>query len=166
MSPTKKMSPPEAAPWHPLYTPHEVNLLVKRASPEARLPTRQHSTDIGWDLYACVSKPRIIGVGMVREIETFISIAPPPGFAVFVCSRSGLAGRGVFVANAPGIIDPGYRGSVDVLLFNSGPAVHYVHHHDRIAQIILLPIYDFSLTEVDELPEGERGEAGFGSTGR
>jgi len=82
-----------------------------------------------------------------------------------VVSRSGLAGIGVFVTNAPGIIDPDYRGEIKVLLYNGGFQAHYVQHGDRIAQLIIAPFVPATCREVQLLTETARGEAGFGSTG-
>lgn len=147
-------------------------LQIRKLVSAARLPERQYEEDVGWDLFAyCLnpdgrSRSAIIPVNGTRKIETKIAICPPDGFAAFVYSRSGLAGQGVVVANAPGVIDPGYRGDVSVLLYNGGHAVHYVRHEDRVAQLILLPIHRFATEEVKKFPSGGRDQAGFGSTGR
>lgn len=82
-----------------------------------------------------------------------------------VVSRSGLALRGIFVTNAPGILDPDYRGEIEVLLYNGGHEAHYVKHGDRIAQLIFAPFTPASVREVEALSETERGAKGFGSTG-
>jgi len=179
----KKMKKPETKPKYPIglsdtiddpfdyATPHS-QLLVKKLHPDAKLPTKHYDDDIGWDLYAfCLNdsaRPRsaIISQNGTRKIITNIAVCPPPGYGVFIYSRSGLAGRGVVVANAPGVVDPGYRGDVSVLLHNGGHESCYIKHEDRIAQLILLPIVPFDLIEADDLPPGSRDTAGFGSTGR
>lgn len=83
-----------------------------------------------------------------------------------VCSRSGLAERGIFVANAPGIIDPEYRGELIVLLFNGGNLSYYVRSGDRIAQLVVAPVVTASLEEIEDLQPTSRGDKGFGSSGR
>jgi dUTP pyrophosphatase len=81
-------------------------------------------------------------------------------------SRSGLAKNGVFVANAPGIVDPDYSGELIILLYNGSYETHYVAHEHRIAQLILTPIWPCAIGELDILPPPVgRGDRGFGSTG-
>ena len=101
-------------------------------------------------------------------VSTGLSIAIPAGFAGFVLPRSGLASRhGVTCANAPGLIDAGYRGEVKVALVNLDPVKSYsVQPGDRIAQLVILPTPDVEFDEVENLRESTRGEGGFGSTGR
>jgi len=82
-----------------------------------------------------------------------------------VCSRSGLASRGIFVANAPGIVDPDYTGEIKVILFNGSQEPHYVRQGDRIAQVLIIPFFEPGFAEVDRFPPTERGERGFGSSG-
>lgn len=90
---------------------------------------------------------------------------PPPGHCIMICSRSGLATQSVFVANAPGIVDPDYIGEIKVILHNGGFMPHYIKHGDRIAQALIVPFARVRVALVDELPESERGARGFGSTG-
>jgi dUTP pyrophosphatase len=101
-------------------------------------------------------------------IPTGLVLRPPEGYYIQVCSRSGLAQKSVFVANAPGIIDPDYTGELFVLLHNSGFETQWIEHEHRIAQVILTPIV-WTKREVRELKSppssNGRGEAGFGSTG-
>lgn len=102
-----------------------------------------------------------------RLVRTGLAIQPPDGYAVFICSRSGMAkDRSIFVTNAPGVIDPDYRGEICVLLYNGGYESHYVQHGDRVGQMIALPVPRVELQEVDELDPTFRGENGFGSSGR
>ncbi len=96
------------------------------------------------------------------------SVAIPEGHGGFVLPRSGLASKhGVTCANAPGLIDPGYRGEVKVALVNLDPVHDYrVEKGDRIAQLVVLPVEYSDFRVVDELPSAQRGEGGFGSSGR
>jgi dUTP pyrophosphatase len=99
---------------------------------------------------------------------TGLAVAIAPGFAGLVVPRSGLARRnGVTVANAPGLIDAGYRGEVLVLLVNLGSDAYVVAAGDRVAQLVIVPIWAGTPTEVETLPDTDtRGAGGFGSSGR
>lgn len=141
---------------------------------EAHAPTKAYNDDIGWDLYAYglndrgVSRNIIIGQKQAWRVPTGLVLIPPEGFYIQILSRSGLAAKCLFVANAPGLVDPGYRGQLEVILFNGGPQSYFVAHGDRIAQAVLVPIPEAGQTakELTALPPGSRGDAGFGSTGR
>lgn len=101
------------------------------------------------------------------SVPTGIALAIPPGFAGLVLPRSGLAARhGLGVVNGPGLVDSGYRGEVRVLLVNHGQETVRLARGERIAQLLVVPVADQELVEVDELPDSPRGERGFGSTGR
>jgi dUTP pyrophosphatase len=100
-----------------------------------------------------------------RNVPTGLLIEPPSGRFLMVCSRSGLAAKSIIVMNAPGIIDPDYRGELRVLLFNGGYESFYIKHEDRIAQLIVMAALTADGEEVNELSRTERGELGFGSTG-
>ena len=135
--------------------------------PDAVLPTYANDLDAGCDLVSvetCVLAP---GGGRAL-VATGLSVAIPEGHAGFVLPRSGLASRhGVTCANAPGLIDAGYRGEVKVALVNLDPRHEYVvHAGDRIAQLVVMPVSAVRFAVVDELPPAERGPGGFGSTGR
>jgi dUTP pyrophosphatase len=101
-------------------------------------------------------------------VGTGIAIALPDGWCALVLSRSGLAARhGVFVANAPGLVDAGYRGEIMVPLVNTDPTVPFVvKRGDRVAQLLALALDGIRWNVVDELDATERGEGGFGHTGR
>jgi dUTP pyrophosphatase len=123
-------------------------LEVKLLHPDAALPTR----------------PR---PGERALVPTGLAVALPPGLAGLVLPRSGLAHRhGVTCANSPGLIDPNYRGELRVVLVNLGRETYRGHAGDRIAQLLLVPFWAPELRVVDELPDSERGDAGFGSSGR
>jgi dUTP diphosphatase len=150
-------------------------LKVTRIHPDARLPKTATAESIGADVYAYLKSEQgrpikmVIPPGVTRMIPTgIIAVAQPP-FSILACSRSGLAVKSIFVTNAPGVIDPDYRGEVKVLLHNASSENHWVEHNDRIAQLILvpIPIPDVSESEIDlRQLTSTRGEAGFGSTGR
>lgn len=149
-------------------------LQIKRLHPEAQIPKRATPQSIGLDLYAnlisetgrannCLIPPRAS-----RLIPTGLLVVPPPGFAVFVCSRSGMAkDHSLFVTNAPGLVDPDYRGELCVLLYNGSHESHWIRHGDRVGQIILLPCIPHQVEEVVMVDmDTARGTSGFGSTGR
>lgn len=110
----------------------------------------------------------IVAPGERVAIGTGLTVAIPAGWAGLVVPRSGLARRhGVTVANAPGLIDSGYRGELIVLLVNLGDEAVSIAPGDRIAQLVVVPCPALDIVEVDELPESDgRGTSGFGSTGR
>lgn len=128
-------------------------------------PHRANSQDAGADLVA--AEAVTLAPGERALVRTGTAIALPVGTVGLVAPRSGLATRhGITVVNAPGVIDAGYRGEIKVPLLNTDPAETYVvRPGDRIAQLLVLPIPTVSFVPVDELPEGERGSAGFGSSG-
>ena len=101
-------------------------------------------------------------------IPTGIKIAVPDGYAGLVLSRSGLAVKhGVACLNAPGLIDPGFRGELQVILVNTDPHDAYeVHRSDRIAQFLVVRVEEISFVVLSELDETARGEGGFGHSGR
>jgi dUTP pyrophosphatase len=139
---------------------------IHRLHPDAVIPTPQHPGDAGGDLVAIESC--ILAPGARELVATGLSIAIPVGFAGFVLPRSGLASRhGVTCANAPGLIDAGYRGEIKVALVNLDPVQTYsVSPGDRIAQLVILATADAEFVEVENLPESTRDDGGFGSTGR
>jgi len=139
---------------------------VRRLRPDARIPARAHPGDAGLDLAA--AEGYVIPPGGRAAVPTGLAVAIPPGHAGLVVPRSGLAIRhGVTVANAPGLIDAGYRGELRVLLVNLGDAPHRVSPGDRVAQLVVVPVATVPAAEVAELPSSDgRDAGGFGSTGR
>ncbi|MEH3052764.1 MAG: dUTP diphosphatase [Patulibacter minatonensis] len=125
-------------------------------------PSREHAQDIGLDLRARETVTLSPGGGAVR-VPTGITVAIPEGYVGLVCPRSGLAARsGVSVLNGPGIIDPGYTGEVQVVLFSVHPEPVTLERGDRIAQLVVTP----ALTIGEAARDGAtRGDGGFGSTG-
>ena len=131
----------------------------------ATAPTRAHSTDAGLDLYSLESAT--IPPGGRELVGTGVHVSIPPGYVGMICPRSGLAHRaGLTVLNAPGIIDAGYTGEIKVNLHNTDCMAQRVDAGDRIAQLVIAPIPDAHLVQVDTLESTERGSNGHGSTGR
>jgi dUTP pyrophosphatase len=140
---------------------------VRVLHPDAALPGYANIGDAGCDLVAVESCTIAAGGGRAM-VSTGISVAIPEGHGGFVLPRSGLAAKhGVTCINAPGLIDSGYRGEVMVALVNLDPTHAYeVKKGDRIAQLVVLAVPLARFTIVDELPAADRGEGGFGSSGR
>lgn len=164
-------------------TAHDLEWRVCRLRAAARLPTRAHPDDAGWDLYYCAPEgqeaatPPLRTAGDIHflELSTGLSMAFSPGWVFKIEARSGLAVRhGVSVL--AGVVDAGYRGELVVLLrvpVAAGPegvkAVCTIAHGDRIAQGIFLPVPRTAPVEVasaEDLPRSVRGEGGWGSSGR
>lgn len=139
-------------------------MLVDIVADKRHMPTRQHQDDVGYDCYANIDVPVVIQPGTCRLIPLGFSIAVPVGYTADVRPRSGLTSRGI--VGMYGTIDPGYRGEVKANVFNLSDKPFIVHPHDRIAQMVILPVADTTLQQVDELDETERGDGGFGSTGK
>jgi dUTP pyrophosphatase len=141
-------------------------LPVKRLAATAKLPTRATTGDAGLDLYA--SEPARLESGARASVGTGIAVEIPEGHAGLVLPRSGWAAKhGISLVNAPGLIDAGYRGEVRVLLLNTDrDEVFEVSQGDRIAQLLVVPFASLEPVEADALAGSERGDGGFGSTGR
>jgi len=144
-----------------------VHIPITRLDPDAVLPGQGHDDDAGYDL--CANADAVIEPGGGRAlVPTGLAVAIPAGCGGFVLPRSGLALKhGVTVLNAPGLIDPQYRGEVKVLLVNTDPEHAYeIHRGDRIAQLVIERVEYVEWQEVDALDATERDTFGFGSTGR
>jgi dUTP pyrophosphatase len=142
-----------------------LSLRVKRLDPRAVLPGRAHDGDAGLDLHALDGFE--LAPGERAQVRTGIAIALPPGTAGLVLPRSGLAARhGISVVNAPGLIDEGYRGEVQVLLLNTdGHETFRADAGDRIAQLVVVDVEAPEIVETDDLGDSSRGAGGFGSSG-
>lgn len=140
---------------------------VRRVRPDAVTPRYMTAKAAGLDLCAAIDAPIVIEPGARVAVSTGLAIALPDGFEGQVRPRSGLArDHGITVVNAPGTIDADFRGTVHVMLVNLGAAAFTVQPKERIAQLVIAPVVQAELVEVDELPATERGAGGFGSTGR
>ncbi len=161
-----------------------LELKFKRLTDTMTVPTKAHDTDACFDLYADIHVP-ILREGEVPDedtvYETSVWINPhetvkihtgfatniPHGYWVALCARSGIATKkGLRPAQGVAVIDEPYTGEWLVPLHNDSDEVAVVNHGDRIAQFVLLPYPQTKLVEVDELDETDRGEGGFGSSGR
>ena len=142
-------------------------VLVKKLNPKAELPKYKTVGSSGMDLMALIESPIKIKPQNSALIPTGLSIAIPDDMEVQIRPRSGLAAKSrVSVLNTPGTIDSDYRGEIKIILFNHGKEEFTVNNSDRIAQMILTPVFKAELKEVEELPKTIRGSGGFGSTGK
>ena len=146
--------------------PDGVTVLVKLLGASARLPERAYEHDAAYDLMA--AEELVIEPLGRAVVGTGVALGLPQGLAALTLPRSGLAARhGISIVNAPGLIDPGYRGEVRVILLNTDRHEAFrVAVGDRIAQLLFLPLTKVDLAATDELDQTERGPQGFGSSGR
>ena len=143
-----------------------IEVAFRRLRDDAVLPSRAYPGDAGLDLAACQRVE--LGPGERALVSTGLAVAIPEGYAGFVQPRSGLASEhGISMVNSPGLIDSGYRGELRVILLNTDRAATFVVEPGmRIAQLVVLPVPEVELVELDALPESERGTSGFGSSRR
>lgn len=141
-----------------------IELPVQRLRDGAVVPARAYAGDAGLDLSACERVE--LGPGARALVGTGLAVAIPNGYAGFVQPRSGLAAKhGITIVNTPGLVDPGYRGELKVILHNTDPREAFVVEPGmRIAQLVVLQVPGVDPVVVDELPSSERGERGFGSS--
>ena len=137
----------------------------KKVHPDAKIPTYAHPGDAGMDVYAVEdyslkhNERHLFSTGLCADI--------PTGYEIQVRSRSGLALKhGICVLNSPGTIDESYSGIIGVILVNLGDESVVIHKGDRIAQLIFSPVTKAEPFEATVLKDSERGESGFGSSGR
>lgn len=144
---------------------NRLRIEVLRLDPELPLPAYSHPGDAGADLFARVDVT--LGPGERAVVPTGVALALPEGYAGFVHPRSGLAARhGVSIVNAPGTIDAGYRGEIQVVLVNHDRArTVTLRRGDRIAQLVVQPVERVELVPVAALPPSQRDVGGYGSTG-
>ena len=138
---------------------------VKLLTLQARLPERAYEHDAAYDLYAA-EEAELRPLGRAT-IGTGIALGLPAGLAALTLPRSGLASRhGISIVNSPGLIDPGYRGEVRIILLNTDPATPFtVRTGDRIAQLLFVPLTFVTMAQAQELDDTQRGAQGFGSSG-
>lgn len=158
-----------------------INVKIKRLTETAKIPTKAHESDAAFDMYADIQETFVPFGRSAEESEKGVKIMPgqtvkvssgvameiPEGYWGAVYARSGLATKqGLRPANAVGVVDAHYRGPVIVAIHNDSSNVQIIHHGDRIAQFMLAPVIETKFEEVDELTESDRGEGGFGSSGK
>jgi len=142
-----------------------IRVSFRRLDPDAELPTPAHPGDAGLDLASTIEIE--VPAGERAMIPTGVAVAIPEGHAGLVLPRSGLASRhGLTLANAPGLIDAGYRGEVTCAVVNLDRSIPVrILRGDRIAQLVIVPVPAVEPVWAEELPPSERGTGGFGSTG-
>ena len=141
-------------------------ILIKRLSKQVLLPKYETVGSSGMDLAASNEFLIKIEPGKTAIVPTGISLAIPKGLEVQIRPRSGLAAKkSISVLNTPGTIDADYRGEIKVILINLGKGIFEIEKGLRIAQMVVCPVIQVKLEEVENLNETERGKGGFGSTG-
>jgi dUTP pyrophosphatase len=136
----------------------------RRLDPAAVIPAAAHDGDAGLDLTAI--SEHVVGPGGRVSVSTGLAVEIPLGHAGLVLPRSGLAAKhGIGLSNAPGLIDAGYRGEIQVLLLNAGAVEFRVEAGMRVAQLVIVAFAALEPVEVPALSDSVRGVGGFGSTG-
>ncbi|MBK8943732.1 MAG: dUTP diphosphatase [Ignavibacteriae bacterium] len=148
----------------------KIDLNIKRISnlfSDIPLPTYSTEGSSGMDIRAAVQNDIILKSGKVILVPTNLSVEIPIGYEIQVRPRSGLAAKnGIGVLNSPGTIDSDYRGEVKIILFNFGEEDFIIKRGDRIAQLVLAEVILANINEVEDLNSSQRGEGGFGHTGK
>ncbi len=133
-----------------------------KLDPWAIMPTRAHDTDAGLDLYA--PEDKTLWAHGYAIFDTGVHIQLPPNTAGMLKSKSGLNVKHGITSD--GVIDVGYTGSICVKLYNHGDISYAIHRGDKISQLVIVPVVIPPIKIVDSLEDTERGDQGFGSTGR
>lgn len=145
----------------------QLKLKRLRDNQDLPLPMYESSFASGLDLRADVAEKIILKPGERSLIPTGLAVEIEPGFELQIRPRSGLALRsGISLVNTPGTIDADYRGEIGVILINHGQDDFAIHRGDRIAQMVVVPVVQARVVEVQELNPTKRGQGGFGSTGK
>jgi len=140
---------------------------IKKLSNTAIIPTKGSEYAAGHDLYADLKEAIQVNPGDTLKIPTGIAMAIPNGYFGAIYARSGLATKqGLAPANKVAVIDSDYRGELIVVLYNQSNVPQIVHPGDRIAQLIIQPYIDYDVKIVEELNSTERGDGGFGHSGK
>lgn len=144
-----------------------MKIKVKKLTDTAKMPTRGSASAAGYDLYADVETPVEIEPHATVMVGTGLSMEIPEGYFGAIFARSGLAAKeSLRPANCVGVVDSDYRGPFMIAVHNDGETARCVTPGERIAQLVILPFLPAEFEEVEQLGETERGEGGFGSTGR
>lgn len=144
-----------------------MKIKIKKLDAGAVLPTRGSSQAAGYDLYAKSAEDTVIPAHQTVMVGTGIAMEIPEGYFGAIFARSGLASKqGLRPANCVGVVDSDYRGEFMIALHNDTDAERVIAGKERIAQMVVMPYLPVEFEEVEELTETERGEGGFGSTGR
>ncbi len=149
-----------------------MKVLLKRIGSEGGvlppMPFYASEGAAGMDLTANITEPLVLKKGAMAKVPTGIAIAlPGPETVAYIYARSGLGIKhGICLSNGVGVVDSDYRGEIAVGLINLGPEDYTILPGERIAQMVFAPVIRAALVETESLPETERGEGGFGSTGK
>ncbi len=144
-----------------------MNVKIKKINKNAIIPTKGSDYSAGYDLYACTDTMIVISPHQTVKVGTGLSMELPHGYFGAIYARSGLATKqGLRPANCVGVVDEDYRGEFIVALHNDTDIPQMINPMERIAQLVVMPYLSVSFNEVDDLSETERGEGGFGSTGK
>src|ERR1700683_3560873 len=143
-----------------------MRIRIQRIHPDAKLPVYAHGPDEDAGMDLCAVEGVVLEPGVPNLVATGLTLEIPPGYEAQVRPRSGLALRhGIAMPNAPGTIDPGYRGEIRVILLNLGREAYTIHAGDRIAQMIVAR-YEAAEWVEEPLAGSARGQGGFGSSGK
>ena len=143
------------------------SIRVKKLDPRAVLPTYGSAQAAGADLYACLDAPVTIEPGETAWVGTGIALEVPAGCAGLIYARSSLGTkRGLAPANKVGVVDSDYRGEIRVVLLNHGKVSQTIDHGERIAQLLITPVFTPQYVQADTLSDTSRSSGGFGSTGK
>ena len=144
-----------------------VKVLIKKLDPKVKLPEYKTNGASGMDLIAFIKKSISVKPRTSSLIPTGLSVAFSENYEIQIRPRSGLAVKNnISVLNTPGTIDSDYRGEIKVIIYNHGNDDFTINNGDRIAQMILAPVFKIELEESLDLPKTIRGIDGFGSTGK
>lgn len=145
-----------------------MELKIKKLRENAKVPARATAGSAGMDLYACIDEPQTLAPGKLLLIPTGIAIELPSAeYVAYIFARSGLGIKhGICLANGVGVVDSDYRGEVCVGLCNVSDEEYTINPFERVAQMVISPVSLMPTVEVSELSDTERGEGGFGSTGK
>ena len=145
-----------------------MTLKIRKLNPNATIPKRETKGAAGLDLHACLNSPVTIGVGEIFTVPTGIALSPErEDIVMFVIIRSSLGRKhGLTLANSVGVIDSDYRGEILVPIINHGDKPYTLSPDERFAQLVITPVIFPEVCEALDLDSTERGDAGFGSTGK
>lgn len=143
-------------------------LKIKKLKPNAIIPKRETKGAAGLDLHVCLDEPVTIGVGEIFTVPTGVALEPErEDIVMFVIIRSSMGRKyGITLANSVGVIDSDYRGEILVPIINHGTEPYILQPEERFAQLVITPVIFPEVSESDSLDSTERGEQGFGSTGK
>ena len=147
---------------------NKMEIKIKKLKENAKIPRRATSGSAGMDLYACIDEPITLAPGQLAIVPTGIAIALPDNTcAAFLYARSGLGVKhGICLSNGVGVIDSDYRGEICAGLCNVSDTPYTIEPDERVCQMVIAPVLTPDVVEVNELDDTDRGEGGFGSTGK